>query len=186
MKRLLVVIVSVFLLTGCAKQEGHMHNAMSLREKLLNANGCSFDAVITADYADKIYTFGMQCLFDKDGNLTFTVTQPDTIAGITGAIAINSGKLTFDDKVLAFSLLADGELSPVSAPWLLIKTLRSGYLQSSSMDSGRTHLTIDDSYEADALKMDIWLNDSFLPATAEIIWQGRRILSVSVDNFIYL
>ncbi len=179
-------MLAVILLTGCGKQEDHLHRAMSVREKLLNANGCSFDAVITADYADKTYTFGMQCLFDKEGNLNFTVTNPKTIAGITGGIAINSGKLTFDDKVLAFSLLADGELSPVSAPWLLIKTLRGGYLQSGTSDNGLTHLTIDDSYEADALKMELWLNDAQLPVAAEIIWQGRRILSVTVDNFQYL
>ena len=186
MKRLLVLMVTVLLLAGCGKQDDHLDRALSVRERLLNANGCSFDAVITADYADKTYTFGMQCLFDKEGNLSFTVTAPQTIAGITGGIAINSGKLTFDDKVLAFSLLADGELSPVSAPWLLIKSLRGGYLQSGTSDEGLTHLTIDDSYEADALKMELWLNDAQLPAAAEIIWQGRRILTVTVDNFQYL
>lgn len=186
MKRLLILIVSVCILTGCANRKQNVDNAMAMREKLLNASGCSFDATITADYGDKIYTFSMQCLFDKDGNLAFTVKKPDSIAGITGGIAINSGKLTFDDKILAFYLLADGELSPISAPWLLIKTLRSGYLQSVTLDNRRTHLMIDDSYEAESLKVDIWLDDSLLPDTAEIIWQGRKILSVSVENFIYL
>ena len=186
MKRLLALMFAVLLFTGCGNQNDYLRDAVSMREKLLSSNGCSFDAAITADYADKIYTFGMQCLFDKDGNLTFTVSKPETIVGITGSIAINSGRLTFDDKVLAFSLLADGELSPISVPWLLIKTLRSGYIQSCGSSNGSVHLTIDDSYEEDALKVDIWLNDSQLPAEAEIVWQGRRILSVTVDNFQYL
>lgn len=163
-----------------------MHNVMSLRERLLSANSCSFDAMITADYADKIYTFNMRCLFDNEGNLNFTVTNPETIAGITGSIAADGGRLTFDDKILAFSMLADGELSPVSAPWLLMKTLRGGYLQSGTSDNGLTHVTIDDSYEADALKMDLWMNNTQQPVAAEIVWQGRRILSVTVDNFQYL
>lgn len=38
-----------------------------------------------------------------------------------------------------------------------MKTLRSGYITSAGMDGGRLRLTIDDSYEDDALHLDIWL-----------------------------
>jgi len=36
-----------------------------------------------------------------------------TISGITGSLSQNGGKLTFDDKALAFDVMADGLVSPV-------------------------------------------------------------------------
>ena len=87
---------------------------------------------------------------------------------------------------MAFPLLAEGQVSPVSAPWLLMKTLRSGYLTSCGTEDGTLRLSIDDSYEDDALHLDIWLNEEELPKHGEILWQGRRILSVAVENFRFL
>jgi len=87
---------------------------------------------------------------------------------------------------LIFELLADGQITPVSAPWILIKTLRSGYLNACTYTDNGLMLIIDDSYEEDALQLDIWLNDENIPTEAEILWDGRRILSLQISNFVYL
>ena len=44
-------------------------------------------------------------------------------------------------------------------------------------------LSIDDSYEEDALHMDIWLNAENVPVRGEILYDDRRILSLDVKNF---
>ena len=186
MKRVLAVLLVVFLLTGCGSGSSGMDRAMSLRERLLKSNGCVFDAVITADYGERVYTFSMHCQTDSKGELTFTVTDPQTISGITGLIGQQGGNLTFDDQVLAFEMLADGQVAPVSAPWLMIHTLRSGYLASCGEDGGGLRVRIDDSYEEDALHLDIWLDSDDLPIRGEILWQGRRVVSVEVRNFSYV
>ena len=98
-------------------------------------------------------------------------------------VSEDGGRLTFDDTALHFELLADDQLSPVSAPWILIKTIRSGYMTSACMEDGMIRLSIDDSYDDEALHLDIWLNDANLPEKADILYDGRRILSVSVTNF---
>lgn len=147
---------------------------------------CSFGAEITATYAETSYTFFVQCKVDANGDLTFSVSEPATIAGITGTVTGSGGRLTFDDKALAFSLLADGEVSPVSAPWLLMKTLRSGYIRSCCQEDSGLRLSIDDSYEANALRLDVWLGEGDVPVFAEIMWQGRRVLSMKVENFIFV
>lgn len=159
---------------------------MALRERLLQGSGCSFTAHVTADYGDKTYTFVMECKTSKDGSMHFSVSQPESISGITGEISGAGGRLTFDDKAIAFELLADGEVSPISAPWLLIRTLQGGYLSSCGMDGNDLRLTIDDSYEEDALQLDIWLDSSDLPKRAEILWQGRRTLTVVVEDFSFV
>lgn len=183
MKRAVAVVLAVLLLTGCGSTDAQMDRALALREKILKSSGCSFDTVITADYGEKLYTFRMDCQTDTSGNLSFTVTDPQTIAGVTGRIASDGGALTFDDQVLGFELLADGQITPVSAPWLLMRTLRSGYLRSCTMDEDTLRITIDDSYADDALQLDIWLDGDDLPKQAEILWQGRRIVSLEVQNF---
>ena len=158
---------------------------MALRGKLQQKE-VSFDVTITADYGDKIHTFAMNCQGDTRGNMKFAVTEPATIAGISGTISKGSGKLTFDDQVLSFDILADGLISPVSGPWVLLETLRSGYLTSCSTEGDLLRVAIDDSYEEKALHLDVWLNSEDIPQRCEVIWQGRRLLSMEVKNFTFL
>ena len=44
-------------------------------------------------------------------------------------------------------------------------------------------VSIDDSYEDDALNLSVWLGQDGLPTGAEILWRGRRVLSLTVKNF---
>ena len=183
--KLVVCLVFALLFTGCKNTSAPLEQAVSLRNKLLESNGCTFSATVTADYGDAVYSFSMDCMADKGGNVRFSVTQPETIAGITGEISENGGSLTFDDKVLAFPMLADGEISPVTCPWLFLKTLRGGYMRSCT-DSGSSYqIEIDDSYEEDALRLLISVEDN-LPVSGEVFWNGRRAMTIVVENFIYL
>ena len=185
MKRIISVLLLLVLLAGCAGGGDTMNRVMALRSEIL-AKGAEFDAAITADYGDKTYTFGMHCRLDDQGKLSFTVTEPESISGITGTVSAAGGALTFEDKALAFHLLAEGQVSPVSGPWILMKTLRSGYLTSCALEAGCIRVAIDDSYEEDALHLDIWLDEMDLPKHGEILWQGRRILSLDIENFVFL
>ena len=162
-----------------------MDRAMEMRTQMQSA-GCSFRITVSADYSDMIHTFVMDCTADRQGNVTFTVTAPETISGITGKLTAESGFLTFDKELLAFSMLADGQLSPVSAPWILVSTLRGGYLRYYSETAEGYRLTIDDSYGDRAMQVEIWLNTDNVPVAAEVVWQGRRILTMKVENFAFL
>ena len=176
----------LLLLTGCTRGGGSVERALALRKTLVERNGCSFDADITADYGDNVYVFSMECTTDKEGNLTFCVTEPETIAGISGKISDNGGAITFDDKVFAFQTIADGQITPVTGPWLFIKTLRSGYLNGCAKTDTGLEISIDDSYAEDALHLNVWTDADGTPTGCEIFWQGRRILSIAVKEFSYL
>ena len=185
MRRILALFLIVLLLSGCADDSDQMGRPMALRGKIQQKE-VSFDVSITADYGDKIHTFAMACQGDTRGNIKFTVTEPETIAGISGTVSKGSGKLSFDDQVLSFDILADELVSPVSGPWVLLETLRSGYLTSCSAEGELLRVSIDDSYEEKALHLDLWLNADDIPQCCEIIWQGRRLLSMEVKNFTFL
>ena len=183
MKRAGVLVLILCLLTGCGGKNTEMERGLALRTKILQAQSCSFDADIVADYGDKLHSFSVSCEADHQGNLSFTVVKPDTISGITGTVTDSGGKLTFDNVALQFDTMADDQLSPVSAPWILLKTLRSGCMTSAGMEDGALRLSIDDRYEEDALRLDIWLDEKDLPKRAEILYDGKRILSLDVKNF---
>ena len=160
-----------------------MTPALDLRARLIAAEWYTFDTQVTADYGDKLYTFEMSCQVDHAGNVEFAVTAPDTIAGIMGTMDEKSGNLTFDGTALAFALLAEGRVSPVSAPWLMVHTLHYGYITSCVKTEQGYIAYIDDSYENDALNLSVWIGQDGLPTGAEIFWQGRRVLSLTVRNF---
>lgn len=184
MKRLLSVVLLLLVLCACTQQDG-VSQAVAIRDRLLSAEGCSFVADISADYGDKIYSFTMNCTFDAMGNMNFNVQQPVSISGVTGQIRDADGFLTFDDKLLAFELLADDQITPVSAPWIVVKTIRSGYINACAQRDGIVHVTFDDSYEENALQVDVWFQDQNVTA-AELLWCGRRIMTISVKSFTYL
>ena len=101
MKRIAILVLVAMLLCSCSGNAGDLDRPMALRGKIQQKE-VTFDVDITADYGDKTHTFAMQCHGDTRGNLTFTVTQPDSIAGISGTVSKGSGKLTFDNQALAF------------------------------------------------------------------------------------
>ena len=160
-----------------------MNAGLTLRSELLNATSCTMDVIITADYGDQLYTFSMACQFDAKGDLTFTVQEPNTISGITGKVTNSGGSLTFDDVALAFPLLADEQLSPVSAPWVMMQCMRSGFITSAGYVDDRLRLVIDDCYDEDALTAHIWLKDGSKPVMTEIYHNGRRILTLEVYDY---
>ncbi len=182
MKRIWMLALAVVLvLAGCRRENGELEQVMRLRTKL-QSSACFFEATVTADYGDKTYSFSLRCTADAAGNLEFEVLEPETISGITGSISAAGGKLTFDDTALAFDLQADGLLSPVSGPWMMLGALRGGYVRHCGMEDGLLRVRVDDSYRDDALTLDIWL-DGEAPVQGDIYEENRRILTIQVKNF---
>lgn len=186
MKKFASLVLCILLLCGCKSSGQEMDRIMSFRQTILQAESISFYCDIIADYGEYIHNFSLDCTFDSAGNMKFKVMKPDSISGITGTVASDGGKLTFDDMILGFPLLADGYISPVSAPWLFMKTLRSGYLDGCGRTDDGWLISAYDSYESDTMEVQIYTNPEFIPSSAEFLWGGRRILSLCVSNFSYL
>lgn len=174
------------LLGGCSQENAALKQGLEFRNRLLDAPGCTFTAKVTGDYGDMIHVFSARCRSDETGAVTFQLSEPDTLAGIAGTVSEEGGRLTFEDKALCFPLLTDEQLTPAAAPWILLKTLRSGYLTSACQEEDLLRLSMDDTYEEDALHLDIWMDESRLPVRADILYDGKRILSVEVDDFVFL
>ena len=77
MKRILVLLLAAMMLCGCSANTDSMDRAMNLRGKIQQKE-VTFDTSLTADYGDKVYTFSMTYRGDTQGNLQFTVTEPES------------------------------------------------------------------------------------------------------------
>lgn len=186
MKIWFAVVIVLIQLCGCGSQSDEVSVAMELRERYYKSSGCQFQANVCADYGDCVYIFGMDCRADNVGTLDFKVTEPQTIEGITGCVTDEGGKLTFDDKAVLYEPLADGQVIPAIAPWLMIRALRSGYIKAVSA-SGQTHqITFDDTYQSENFQVLILVDEDGIPVDGEIIWQGRRILTLELKNFAFM
>ncbi len=180
MKRLLSLLL--IFLVGCAGPDPAMEAALDLRTRCLSAEGVTFTADIRADYITQIEEFSLECQGTADGTLSFRVLEPEEIADIRGTVRGAEGTVEFDGTVLAFPLMAEGRLSPLSGPWVVLKAIRSGCILAAGREGELLHLTIDDSYDDNALTVDIWLEDG-RPEEAEIAWEGRRCFSMTFDDF---
>lgn len=184
MKRLFAVLSVVLLLAGCSAENVLINRAVALRDSILRSSECRFHAAVTADYGDSTYSFGMDCQVDSEGTMSITVTEPDTISGITARIRKGTGQLTFDTEVLVFELLADGLITPIGAPWLFMEALSSGYISTCGKDGDGIRIQIDDSFADTQFHVDIWTGADATPRRAELIWQGRRIVSIDINDFV--
>lgn len=176
------ILLLAVLLCGCHGSKDSSEEGVTLRQSLLNGNGCAFSCVINADFGQTEYAFRLDCQADKEGTVHFRVIAPEEISKIEGSVDHQSGKLTFDDTVLSFPLLAQGEISPVCAPWLFYKALMGGYIRASGKDHDGLRLTIDDSFQGESLTLEIWLDEG-IPIWAEIVWQGRKLITLDISEF---
>lgn len=183
MKCTAVFICILFFLSGCSSEGRDLERVLALRSDLLAAEECGFDAKITADYEDKLYCFSVTCTGKKNGDLEFGLLEPESISGISGFVSDTGAGITFEDKALQFEAMAEDRATPVSAPWIFFNALRNGYVKTAGMEDRMLRVTIADSYDADALQLDIWLMENDMPVRAEILHDGRRIMTLEVDNF---
>ena len=182
MKRIAVSVLLVCFLFGCSYGTDPLERPLKFREALNNASEVEFKAKVTADYFEELYTFEMDCAVDELGELSFRVCAPQTIAGITGFIS-DELNLTFDDTVLALKPVDGDQASPIMAPWLLIKALKSGYIYAcTALDSGYC-VSVRDSYEDDAMLLEVKFDEYDNPLFAEFFCNDRRILCIELEAF---
>ena len=185
MKRFVPLLMVLLLLNGCSGTQKPIDKAMSFRSRLLQSNGCSFVAVVTADYFEKKQVFKLQCSCDAGGNVRFEVLEPTSIAGITGTIDGQGGKLTFDEHALLFSLMAESRISPVSGPWIMLQAMRSGYIRGCADTNDALTIHIDDTLGQDTLQLVLGINTEKL-VSADIFYHQRRILAIQIEDFTFL
>lgn len=171
-------------LSGCGKSEGPTQKALDFRTALMQEEGCSFTADITADYGDKLYVFSVSAECSGD-ETKITVLSPDSIAGIVATVSADGAKLSFEDTCLDFGKLANGYVSPVSAPWLLHRCWIGEYIAYAGADGDLERITYLKGYNKQEVTLDTWLSADGVPVHAEVLYDGVRCLTIEIKDFQY-
>lgn len=181
-KRIFILLALVLCLSGCGKSDGPTQKALDFRTKLMESEGCSFTADITADYGDKLYVFSVDAVFTPD-ETKLSVVSPEAIAGITATVSADGAKIEFDGVELDFGKLANGYVSPVSVPWLLGQCWLGEYIAYAGTDGDLERVTYLKGYNEEELTLDTWLSEDDIPVHAEVFYGGERCLTVEIRDF---
>ena len=184
MRRILSLCLLLVLLTGCKGEESLLSQAITFRGQLITAGGCSFRAKITADYGQEVQQFTLVCDGDGEGKVSFCVTEPDTIAEITGQMEGEEGTVTYDGLQLAFPLLVNDRLSPVSAPALAV----SCWMKEFILSAGRSEELYRVTYEKKIKEKDLLIDTYFekdIPISAELCYNGYRVIHMEILDFAF-
>ena len=180
-KKLLVLLSCMLLLSGCAGTRDPTEKALLFRTSLMEAGGCTFHTNVIAHYEDRAYAFSMSCN-NTDGRTELTVTAPENIAGITAVVESGETQLAFDGTILEFGKLANGYVSPVAVPWLLVQCWIGEYIAYAGPDGDQERITYLRGYNDEELSVDTWLRDG-VPTYAEVTYDGVRCLAAEITDF---
>lgn len=184
MYKMIALLVCVLMLGGCSAEK-EMAPLYQLRRSMEQDSGCAFDVHIISQSDDHIHRFTLYCVETED-ILRFEVAEPESIRGITGSVSNKGGALEFDDTLLSFPLLANGEISPVIAPWLLLECLKNGLVRYVGAVEEGYSVTFHHSFRGEQLQVEAVLAENGIPKSCELFWDGKRILYLELSDFRFL
>ena len=170
------------LLFGCANEETYLEPAIEFRAALLQAGGCRFHAQIEADYGDRVETFAVDCDCSSDGTANLTITEPESIAGITASVTERGGKITYDGMSVEFVLLANGNVSPAAAPALTALCWSGEYISAAGWDGDLYRVTYEKDFDEKRLQIDTYFKND-LPIFSEVCYNNQRILKLEISDY---
>ena len=113
-----LMMILVLPLSACGGKDGGGEAEKALAEirgKYLEMTGCSGHAELTADYGQRVYAYGLDFTWQREGETLLTLTAPEVIAGTTAHIAAGETALEYDGVMLETGPLNAAGLAPVDA-----------------------------------------------------------------------
>ena len=157
------------LLSACSAKRP-AQPPLTFRTALLQSGGCSFTAAITADYGESA--------------ASFTLTEPESIAGIQAQVKDTAASVSYDGMQLGLGSLADGNLAPLAAPYVLGQCWAGEYIDATGTEDGLLRTTYRMGYEEKELVVDTWFSQEPLaPVRAELSFEGRMVLRADISAF---
>ena len=134
-----VLTISVCLaLAACggeAGESGAEQLALDIRGEYLEMAGCTAALEMTADYGQRVYTYGIDLSWQREGETVLTVTAPENVAGVTARILEGETALEYDGMRVETGPLDDSGMSPVDAVPVLLDYAEGGFIAACGMET---------------------------------------------------
>ena len=131
------MIALCLLLSACGGNTGNEAEtlALQIRTEYLAMERCSSSVEMTADYGQRVYQYGLDFSWEKQGDAVLTVTSPENIAGITTRLRDGQTALEYDGIRVETGPLNPEGLSPMDALPALLTAAREGFLAQCVMET---------------------------------------------------
>ena len=125
-----LMMILVLPLSACGGKDGGNEAEKMLAEirgKYLEMTACSGHADMTADYGQRVYTFGVDFSWQREGETLLTITAPEMVAGTTARIAAGETVLEYGGVMMETGPLDTAGHAPVDAIPALLSYAREGF-----------------------------------------------------------
>lgn len=172
------------LLTACGTAENTLRDALAFRSMLQEEGGCSFRAAVVTEVEDRGYAFTLDGQYETGGPARLTVTEPETIAGVTAAVTDRDAALAFGGTALDFGKLDDALTTPLYAPLVFGRCWDSAYIDCAGADGADYRVTYRLGYDEAELILETWFSGG-VPVRCELYRGSGLLLSARVEGFTF-
>lgn len=194
-KLLSLLMIPLLALSACGPEDGAARQtaaeaARQVRAAFLAAGSLDGTVEVTADYGLRVYEFTLAFAWQRGGETTLTVMEPEELAGLTARIAEGDTRLEFDGISLSTGPL-DGEgLTPMELLPGVMAYAQEGYMAQCAFEQldGTEVLRIayrdpDKAAGTGAECVQWFRRDSGALLRAELSWDGELVLSGNFTEF---
>lgn len=198
-KQLASLLIPLLLLAGCQGEAGTVpgggeltaeEEARQVRAEFLAADSCSGTAEITADYGQRVYEFGLDFSWERDGETVLTLNAPSDLAGLTARVEEGRSRLEFDGISLNTGELTGEGLTPLELVPALMEWIQTGFIAQCVYENLgespalRVQFRDPDMQVGTGTECAAWFaRTGHALLRAELFWNGELVLSGAFTNF---
>jgi len=160
----------------------------AIRLTYADAASCTIQAVLTADYGDRVTTFQVLYTYRRDGDDTVEILGPPEVAGLRAVLGKDGSSLQYEGVSLETGSLPGLGIAPVEALSGVLAALRDGHQTAWGREKFRATPSVTLDFLTKSGDTEItrrfWMEEKTgLLLYAEVSANGRRVLSIEVETF---
>lgn len=186
-------MILLLFLTACGSRDaGHDDDALALqiRTEYLALNACEGQMRVTADYGQRVYEYGINFQWERDGVLTLALTEPENLRGITAHVEQGESRLEFQGVQLETGPLSTEGLSPIDGFPALFRYITEGYIATcgteylGECEALRVSCGDPDTPEGQGTEGTLWFDkETHALLRGEILSDGYTVIRCEFENF---
>lgn len=187
-----LTMILALTLTACGGGEAREAEELMLetRSRYLEMTGCSGHMDMTADYGLRVYEYGVDFSWEREGDAVLTLTAPENVAGVTARISKGETALEFGGAMLETGPLNSAGLTPIDALPALLDYAREGFLAECVLEdwdgASLLHVTCREVGKdpGEGVEAQLWfVPESFALQRAEISEGGVTVVQCRFTSF---
>ena len=186
----LMIFLTCFL-TACAGGKNEPEELLQqVRGHYLELSACGGHAEVTADYGQRVYTYGIDFTWAREGETRLVLTAPENVAGAVAHIEAGETALEFDGVMLETGALDNAGLTPIDVLPTLLTYAREGFVSACVLEGEegqkRLRMTCSDPEKSpgQGVEADLWFDAAaFTLLRGEMSVDGVTVIQCDVTDF---